>query len=50
MGLLDNPYCQTAPVAEDLAYPPDGGRGKLIVLGIVLQIGVLVYASHIWIT
>lgn len=50
MRLLDNPYRHTATDIEDLAYPPNGGRGKLIALGIILPIGVLIYAAHIWIT
>ncbi|MBK1883125.1 hypothetical protein JIN85_11905 [Luteolibacter pohnpeiensis] len=50
MGLLDYPYRQTANDTEGLAYPPNGGRGKLIALGIVFPLGVLIYAAHIWIT
>lgn len=50
MGLLDNPYSQTADDTEGLANPPNGGRSKLIALGIVLPLGVLIYAAHIWIT
>ena len=50
MGWLDNPYRHTATEAEDFAYPPNGGRGKLITLGIVLPIGLMIYAAHIWMT
>jgi hypothetical protein len=50
MGWLDNLNRHTATKAENFAYPPNGGRGKLITLGIILPIGVLIYAVHIWIT
>lgn len=50
MGWLDNPFRHTAAEAENFAYPPGGGRGKLIALGIILPVGILIHAGNIWIT
>ncbi len=37
-------------MAEDLAYPPEGGRVKQILLGIALPLGLIAYAIQIWIS
>ncbi len=50
MGWLDNPYRHTATEAEDFAYPPNGGRVKMAILGIALPLGLLAYAIQIWIS
>lgn len=34
--------------AEDLSYPPSGGRVKLTLLGIALPLGVVAIGVHSW--
>ena len=50
MGWFDNPYRHTASDIENLAYPPSGGRVKVIVLGLLLPLGVFAYALEIWVS
>jgi hypothetical protein len=50
MKWLENPYRYTANEAEDLAYPPSGGRVKLVILGILLPLVVAYFGVHAWIT
>jgi hypothetical protein len=50
MGWFDHPYHRTASEAVDFSCPPNGGRAKLITFGVVLPIGIFIYAAHIWIT
>ena len=33
---------------EDLAYPPSGGRGKMVILGILLPAAIAYFAVNAW--
>jgi hypothetical protein len=50
MKWLENPYRHAASEAEDLSYPPSGGRVKLVLLGIFLPLIVIYFGAHAWIT
>lgn len=50
MKWFENPYRHTASEAEDLSYPPSGGRTKLILLGIVLPLIILYFGIQAWVT
>ena len=49
MGWNDGMNGDSLDTVEDLAYPPSGGRGKMIVLGILLPLAVGYYAGKSWI-
>jgi hypothetical protein len=48
MNWSENPNRHTASDAEDLAYPPSGGRVKLVILGIILPLGVVYFGVQAW--
>jgi hypothetical protein len=48
MNWSENPNRHTASDAEDLAYPPSGGRVKLVILGILLPLGVVYFGVQAW--
>ena len=50
MKWMDNPYRHTASDAEDLTYPPSGGRVKMILLGIVVPLVILYFGFDAWTT
>lgn len=50
MNWMGNPYRHTATEAEDLSYPPNGGRTKMILLGIILPLVIWYFGVHAWIT
>ncbi len=50
MNWMGNPYRHTATGAEDLSYPPSGGMGKLILLGVILPLVIGYFAGKAWIT
>ena len=50
MKWTDNPYRHVADDSEDLAYTPDGGRGKMVVLGILLPLVLLYFGTDAWLS
>lgn len=48
MKWFENPDRHTASEAEDLAYPPSGGRVKHVVLGIILPLVVVYFGVQAW--
>ncbi|WP_193211923.1 hypothetical protein [Luteolibacter marinus] len=50
MKWTDNPYHRTATEAEDLSYPPSGGRVKQVILGGILPAVILYFAARAWIS
>lgn len=48
MKWLENPYRHTANEAEDFAYPPSGGRVKLVLLGIIMPLVIVYFGVHAW--
>ena len=40
---------EAGPMAEDFAYPPSGGRLKLIALGFVIPLCLLITGLNIWV-
>ena len=50
MKWFENYHSDTAADAEDLAYPPSGGRGKMALLGILLPIFIVYTGVQAWMT
>jgi hypothetical protein len=50
MKWLENPYRHTASDAEDLSYPPSGGRVKLVLFGSILPLVIIYFGAQAWIT
>lgn len=50
MNWMSNPHRQTATDAEDLSYPPSGGRIKLVLLGILLPLAIAYFGVKAWVT
>jgi len=44
----ENPNRHTATDVEDLAYPPSGGRVKLVLLGIILPLAIIHFGVQAW--
>jgi|688.fasta_scaffold45208_6 hypothetical protein len=44
----ENPNRHTATDVEDLAYPPSGGRVKLVLLGIILPLAIIHFGIQAW--
>lgn len=49
MNWNENPHRHTLGDIENLAYPPSGGRLKLIALGVLLPTTIASYAVRAWI-
>jgi hypothetical protein len=50
MNWNGNPYRHAANDAEDLSYPPSGGRVKMILLGIILPLVIAWFGVGAWIS
>ncbi len=50
MKWFENPHRDTASEIEDLAYPPSGGRVKLVILGVILPLVVVYFGVQAWLT
>ena len=49
MNSNKNPNDNTLNDIEDLAYPPSGGRGKMIAFGIILPLVIAWFSARAWI-
>jgi len=50
MNWMENPYRHTGTDAEDLSYPPSGGRTKLLLLGILLPLAIGYFSVKAWVS
>ena len=50
MKWFENPFRHTATEAENLSYPPSGGRVKMVLFGIILPIVIVYFGVQAWIT
>lgn len=48
MNWLGNPYRHVADDAEELSHPPNGGRTKPVVLGVLLPLAIGFLAIRAW--